>query len=134
MENQVFQFKNGPIEEVAWGKFKIFGQEHYKHNNGTRMGVGKDICLIGDRLHAWEERKGHLLNNEMVCCVAEADVDTVIIGNGFYGALQVPASVRQYLQGKGKKVMVEKTPEACRLFNELFNKGEKIALLAHGTC
>ncbi len=127
-------FKNGPVEEVSWGRFVIFGSEHRKRSDGTAVGVGKDICLIGNDLRPWQERQGHRLNNEMVRCVAEADVETVIIGNGFYGALQVPASVRHYLQSKGKKVLIEKTPEACRLFNERFNKGEKVALLAHGTC
>jgi len=28
----------------------------------------------------------------------------------------------------------EKTPEACRKYNEFYHAGEKVILLAHGTC
>ena len=131
---QTFRFESGPIEEVSWGRFVINGKEHAKQSDGTIVGVGKDICLINDQLYPWSARKGHLLTTEMVECVAKTEVNTVIIGNGFYGALTVPEEVQTYLQNQGKTVIVEPTPEACKRFNALFRQGEKVALLAHGTC
>lgn len=131
---QTYRFKEGPIEEVSWGRFVINGKEHGKHGDGSIVGVGKDICLIGNKLQSWSERKGHLLTKEMVEQVANAEVDIIIIGNGFYGALEVPEKVKTFLKNKGKKVIIAHTPEACKYFNQLITKGEKVALLAHGTC
>ncbi len=129
------RFASGPIEEISWGRFVINGQENAKRNDGTIVGVGKDICLIGDQLQPWKERKGHLLTREMVAAVVNTpQVKTIIIGNGYYGALEVPDEVRAFVESKGKKLIVQKTPQACALYNELFAKGEPVALLAHGTC
>ena len=128
------RFEQGPIEEVSWGRFVINGQEHFKQEDGSIVGAGKDIFLLGTRLQPWHERKGHLLTIQMVRRAAEAPVQTVIIGNGFYGALEVPEEVMQFLEKSGKRVYIEKTPQACALFNKLHSQGEKVALLAHGTC
>ncbi len=129
-----YRFDKGPIEAVSWGRFVINGQEHAKKADGTRLGVGKDICLIGTQLSPWSERKGHYLTIDMVQSVVEQNIDTLIIGNGFNGALEVPAEVRRFVESKGIELLVAPTPKACALFNELFLKGKKVALLAHGTC
>ncbi|MHB2154878.1 Mth938-like domain-containing protein [Calditrichota bacterium GD2] len=131
---KTYRFSQGPIEEVSWGKFVIGGRAHFKNSDGTLTGAGKDICLIGKMLSPWRERKGHLLTQDMVRRVASADVDTVIIGNGFDGALQVPDEVKNFLEENGKTVIIEKTPQACERFNRMFRQGAKVALLAHGTC
>lgn len=129
-----YRFKSGPIEEISWGRFVIRGKEHAKLSDGTILGVGKDIRLIGDRLEPWRERKGHRLTKEMLGNLPESEMEVIIIGNGFYGALEVPNEINDFIKSKGKTIIVEKTPRACELFNELFNKGKKVALLAHGTC
>ena len=129
-----YQFTTGPIQEVSWGRFVIGGQEHAKLSGGHIVGVGKDIRLIGEHLEAWAERQGHRLTIPMVEKAVQAGVETVIIGNGFLGAVEVPAEVRNYIRQQGKELIVEKTPEACRRFNELLSRGKKVALLAHGTC
>ncbi len=128
------RFRQGPIEEVSWGRFVINGKENRKKEDGSIVGAGKDIFLMGDHVQPWYERQGHLLTIRMVRRAAEAPVQTVIIGNGFYGALEVPEDVIRFLQKSDKTVHIKKTPEACALFNELFLQGQKVALLAHGTC
>ncbi len=129
-----FQFKSGLIQEVSWGRFVIKGEEHAKRPDGRIVGVGKDIRLIGERLEAWTERKGHLLTTRMVEKATKADIEILIIGNGFLGAVEVPEEVRRYIRQQGKRLIVEKTPQACRLFNDLYLQGKKVGLLAHGTC
>ncbi len=129
------KLKNGPIQKVSWGKFVINGVEHYKAPDGTIVGAGKDIRLIGDEVTPWRERKGHNLTRSMITGIFDRDIEVLIIGNGFYGALHVPDHVIDYIKSKGiNKVIVERTPEACRLYNELYSKGVRVALLAHGTC
>jgi hypothetical protein len=125
----------GPIENVAWGVFIILGKTHTKRSDGAIIGCGKDIVLIGERLLPWKERKGHRLRSAMLEPIKDADIDILIIGNGFCGALEVPSTISEELRReKGVEVIVAKTPDACRLYNNLYSQKRKVALLAHGTC
>lgn len=130
----MFDDLKGPIEHFSWAKYIISGVEHA--DDGTsRQGKGKDIVLIGDKVRRWKTRKGHVLSVEMVEEVLGKGIKVLVIGSGVNGALAVPPDVIKYLHDNGiEKVFVEKTPEACRKYNELSRAGENAALLAHGTC
>ncbi len=131
----VKRFKEGPIQEVSWGRFVINGVEHYKTADGRIVGAGKDIRLIGDEVSSWSERKGHRLEKHMVTGIFDKDIEILVIGNGFYGALTVPQRIIDYIKSRGiKEVIVRRTPEACEIYNQLYARGAKVALLAHGTC
>ena len=122
--------KNNLIEDFEFGVFTIQGKKHSQY-----AGVGKDIRLIGSELTKWKERNGHLLNFEMVTGVFDLGIETLIIGKGANGVLQVPEEIVNEIKKKGiAKVIVEKTGEACEIYNNLYGKGEKVAMLAHGTC
>ncbi|MCF8303392.1 MAG: MTH938/NDUFAF3 family protein [Bacteroidales bacterium] len=130
----MFTDKQGPIEAYEFGKFVINGEEHYKEG-GRKAGAGKDIRITPVGISEWEERKGHMLTPEMITGVFRNDVETLIIGMGAYGGLECPDSVSDYIKANGiSEVILEKTPEACRIYNELHRKGKPVALLAHGTC
>jgi hypothetical protein len=71
----------------------------------------------------------------MVACVIDIRIDTLVIGKGVNGALKVPKKTQKHIRAAGiKTLIIEKTPEACRTYNDLVRRGEKAALLAHGTC
>ena len=132
--SQNYHYQNGPIESVSWGEFIVNGERHAKVG-GRIIGCGKDIRLIGEQISAWKERKGHTLTNQMITGVFTDDVEILIIGTGFYGSLQCPDSVKEFILKNGiKKVIREKTPNACQIYNDLFARKQKVALLAHGTC
>jgi len=124
----------GPIQEFSWGKFVIAGMEHSKSFQG-KVGAGKDIRLIGTEVSKWKERQGHLLSEEMVTRVFDRNIETLIIGLGASGALECPESVEKYIKEQGiDEVILLKTQDACKKYNELYHSGKKVALLAHGTC
>jgi hypothetical protein len=130
----MFEDPRGPIERYLWGSFVINGEEH-TGSGENRKGKGKDIMILSGNVRRWKERQGHILTESMVERVLENGCDILIIGNGAEGALEVPDSVIDYLNDNGvARVMVLKTPDACRAYNELFRKGMDVALLAHGTC
>lgn len=130
----MFDDPRGPIEHYLWGSFVINGEEHSGRGE-ERKGKGKDIMILSGNVRRWKERQGHLLTESMVERVLEHGCDILIIGIGANGALEVPDSVIDYLNDNGvARVMVLKTPDACRAYNELFRKGMDVALLAHGTC
>lgn len=126
----MFNDPRGPIERFSWGTFVIDGEEHAK---GT--GVGKDIRLIGVEVSAWREREGHQLKPSMITGVYDRDVDVLIIGSGVRGAIDCPVKVRETVRGHGiAELIVQPTPQACATYNDRFHQGQKVALLAHGTC
>jgi hypothetical protein len=130
----MFNDSNGPIEHFSWSKYIVRGQEHGKTNKG-KVGVGKDIRLIGQNVTAWRERRGHRLTPSMITGVYDSDIEVLIIGIGVYGALECPEDVRHAIQEKGiDHLILERTPEACKTYNTLFHGGKRVALLAHGTC
>lgn len=121
----------GPIESFEWGRFVINGEVH----SADGEGVGKDICILNGKISAWEARKGHRLEPKMVVCVLGNDIDVLVIGNGVYGRIEVPKKTMNKIKEAGvSKVIIEKTPDACKTYNRLVNQGEYVALLAHGTC
>jgi hypothetical protein len=128
---QTFTDPDGPIEEFSWGRFIILGSAHSDQGEG----VGKDIRLIDNSVTEWKERKGHHLDPEMVTGVLENDLTTLIIGIGVDSALHVSAETRKYIQDNGiSRLILLPTPEACGMYNRLTRSGNRVGLLAHGTC
>lgn len=126
----VFHDDAGPIERFSWGTFVICGEEH---SSGT--GAGKDVRIIGEKVTPWEERKGHRLKKSMITGVYDQSIEVLVIGVGVAGAIDVPDKVKRAVAEHGiSKLVIKRTPEACRVYNELYRKGKRVALLAHGTC
>ena len=130
----MFNDPQGPIEHFSWGKFIINGQEHGKTEEGKK-GKGKDICLIGEKVKKWKEREGHTLDPSMVSRVFDKNIDTLIIGTGVNGQIDCPDKVKKAIRKNNiQELVLLKTPDACKKYNEYFRQGKKLALLAHGTC
>jgi len=121
----------GPIERFEWGKFQIDGRVHSMDG----VGVGKDIFMLGRDVQPWRARKGHRLEPKMVPSVLASEIEVLVIGNGVNGALKVPKKTRNAILAAGVgELIIEPTPKACAIYNELVRQGKKAALLAHGTC
>jgi hypothetical protein len=128
---QTFTDPEGPIEEFTWGRFIILGKAH----SDLGEGVGKDIRLIDNDVTEWKERKGHHLIPDMVTGIFEKNLTTLIIGIGVDSAVEVPSETRKYIQVKGiGRLILLPTPEACGMYNHLIRSGNRVGLLAHGTC
>jgi len=125
----MFEDKKGPITHFEWGSYTIEGQVH-----GAGEGVGKDILLSAQGVSAWHEREGHSLKPRMIRRALEMQPEVLIIGNGVNGALKVGKKAHKAAEEAGVRLVVLKTPDACREYNRLFREGKKVVLLAHGTC
>jgi hypothetical protein len=123
-----------PVEWVSWGTFRVCGKEHAKTEKG-KVGVGKDIRVIGRDVTEWKERKGHSLTSSMITGVYDAGIEVLVIGIGVDGAIECPEEVKRSIREQGiARVELRRTPEACQLYNALLRAGKQVALLAHGTC
>src|SRR5512136_181205 len=117
--------KKGPIEEATWGKYIIQGKEH--SHDKEKKGAGKDIRIIGTEVTEWKERSGHMLRPEMITGVFGMGIDVLIIGTGFDGAIEVKKETVEEIHDLGiRDLVIEKTPEACKKYNELYVKGIKV--------
>lgn len=126
-----FHDPEGPIEEYTRGRFVVLQQVHSDQGEG----VGKDIRLIGSTVTEWKERKGHTLEKKMITGVFDQDIEILVIGLGIDGMIEVPEETRQYIHDQGiSRLVLLKTPKACKRYNELYREGRSVALLAHGTC
>jgi len=123
--------KAGPIEAFEWGRFQINGQNH----SADGEGAGKDVFVHSVSVLPWSDRKGHRLKPHMVACILGKEIDILVIGNGVHGAIEVTGKTKKAIRSAGiKELIIQRTPEACQTYNKLFTDGERVALLAHGTC
>ena len=126
----MFEDPVGPIEHFSWETFVVFGKEY-----SNESGFGKDIRIVGKEVSKWQERKGHTLTHEMITGVYEKDVEVLVIGTGVSGLLECSKELKKTIKENGiKRVLAQKTPQACKTYNTLYKEGKKVAFLAHGTC
>ena len=71
----MFTSNQDPIQHFSWAKYIINHQEHSKLK--TLKGQGKDIVLWENKVKSWKERKGHLLNINMVSPYLSKNIDII---------------------------------------------------------
>jgi hypothetical protein len=94
-----------------------------------------DVIISGEKVKdGWRRKEGHLLLvADISHALEEFAPQVAIVGTGYDGMMKVPEETRLYFQRKGVELLVEKTREACDLFNVLSRT--KLALAAlHLTC
>lgn len=107
------------IEHYSFGSFIVDGKEYRS-----------DIKLVESEVRIWHN---HGLNLEDVRDVVDAKPSTIIIGTGSVGVVDVNEEIIDFIKGKGIKLIIAKTAQACKLYNEL-SKKENVAAILHSTC
>lgn len=79
----------------------------------------------------WFRDKSHFISAEEVEPLLSSDVEVLVIGTGWHGAVSVAPAVQEI---DGIEVHILQTPAAFELFNELVSSGKRVALIAHSTC
>jgi hypothetical protein len=112
------------IESYDFGRIRING-----------ILYAKDVIITGEKTIAgWMRKEGHLLQVADISQAIEMSAPEVaIVGTGYDGMMGVPEETRRYFQMKGIELFVEKTREACDLFNALSKNRRALAAL-HLTC
>jgi hypothetical protein len=81
--------------------------------------------------YLWFRDKSHFVSIEEVKPLLATDVEVLIIGTGWHGAVRVDPAVQEI---EGTEVHILRTPAAFDLFNEYVSRGRKVVLIAHSTC
>jgi hypothetical protein len=86
---------------------------------------------VGPHGGLWFRDKSHTLSIEEVEPLLSPEVEALIIGTGWHGAVQVDPAVKEI---EGIEVHLLRTPAAFDLFNGYMSRGRTVVLIAHSTC
>jgi len=111
------------INNYDFGEIEIDGKT-YHH----------DVIIYRDRVDDdWRRVEGHLLSLGDVLQIIDKKPEILIIGTGADGVMKVPEDVIRKIEGKGIKVVVKRTADACEEYNLLSQTQNAVAAL-HLTC
>jgi len=111
------------IEHYSFGRIIVNGKEY------TR-----DLIIYPEKIYSnWWRKEGHKLHIEDIKEVLDYGPEILIVGTGYSGLMKVPKEVKEKIEEKGIRLIVQKTKEACETYNRLFKKHKTVAAL-HLTC
>ena len=112
------------ITDYQFGRIEIDGEVYRSDVIITPEGI----------MDGWWRRTGHNLAIADLDAVLSARPDTLIIGCGYYGRMQVPEATRSFLEDQGIRVEVETTADAVSRFNRLQHDAARVVAALHLTC
>jgi len=111
------------IEDYSFGRIVIDGKAYTS-----------DVIIYRDRVDSsWWRKEGHRLHIDDLKEIIKARPEVLVVGTGAYGTMVIPKETESYLNGKGIRLIADKTKIACDTFNKLSDSDNVIAAL-HLTC
>ena len=111
------------IDSYSFGVMKIDGTEYRA-----------DLIVFPDRIKPnWWRKQGHSLAIEDLGDALDFEPEVLIVGKGASGLMEIPASTKEVIQGKGIELIAYNTGQAWGVFNEQVEKGRKVAGAFHRT-
>ncbi|MGD9840899.1 MAG: Mth938-like domain-containing protein [Candidatus Bipolaricaulis sp.] len=92
-----------------------------------------DLVVTPTEIRDWRRREGHRVYPEDLEPALAATPQTIVIGTGFSGLLQVTTDAMRVLKGRAVELVAEKTAEAVEAFNDL-SRSQRVCALLHLTC
>lgn len=113
------------IEGYSFGRIKIAGKVYDRDLIVTPSGV----------LSPWWRKEGHLLTlDDLAGAIGASQIDSVVIGTGYVGAMEVLDEVLEHFRRRGVEVYVAHTKKAVEIYNEMVKAGRKVLGAFHLTC
>jgi len=112
------------VEHYEFGKIKIDGKEYVN-----------DILILKDgSVKEWGRIEGHKLAVKDIEALIRERPQSIVIGTGEGGVMQVPQEVVKSVINKGIDMVVEKTPAATQKYNDMLKEGVIVSAGLHLTC
>ncbi|HKJ70217.1 MAG TPA: MTH938/NDUFAF3 family protein [Gammaproteobacteria bacterium] len=113
------------VDSYAFGRLSCDGQTY-----------ARDVLILADgRVRSpWWRRQGHSLDPEDLAELLADPPQTLVIGTGYYGNMQVPERTLKALRERGVEPRVARTGEAVDELNRLAQGSARIAAALHLTC
>ena len=111
------------INHYEFGSITINGKE-YQH----------DVIVYGDASadDQWWREESHNMTVKDLKCLPDT-FDALVIGNGATSCCLIPKETIKHFGEKGE-VIVQKTGEAVKTFNQLLSEGKDVVGAFHLTC
>ena len=111
------------IEKYQFGSVTIDGKTY-----------DPDLLIYPGRVEdRWWRREGHYLRLEDIMQVVNAHPDTLVVGTGYFGRMDIDPEVPEALKREGIALVACRTKEACAEFNRRRSSQRVVAAL-HLTC
>ncbi|MBN2345871.1 MAG: hypothetical protein JXO51_05730 [Candidatus Aminicenantes bacterium] len=111
------------IDSYAFGRMVVDGREYTK-----------DLILYPDHVDpTWWREEGHRLSLRDLEGALAANPDVLVVGTGFFGAMQVPDEVRRAVAAHGIDLRAARSAEAVDLLRSL-SGDRKVVAAFHLTC
>ncbi len=116
------------IDNTEFGRITING-ETYEYDVIIRLSgkVEKRKKKLSKEIYG----TSHIISKDEAKFLFEDGCETLVVGAGQEGNLRLSPKASDYLNKKGCKVLLQRTPEAVRSFNQ--SRERKIGLM-HVTC
>lgn len=113
------------IESYHFGRIVIDGQTY-----------SSDVIIYPDRVEAdWWRIEGHSLHPDDLRHVVAARPDILVVGTGNSGLLRITPATETHLRAEGIQLVVQRTAQACRTYNQLAGAGRlRVVAALHLTC
>ncbi len=111
------------IEHYEFGKFTINGKI-YESN----------VKLINGKLKTYKHLDNHDLTLGDLTDLINAKPSYLIIGTGAYGVIKVKQEIIDFVKKQKIRLIIAKTGNACKKYNELVKDNKKVAAFLHNTC
>jgi len=112
------------IENYKFGSIIINGKE-YNHDVGIRN---------SDEVLSWWRKESHVVDLEDIERVLKQKPDIIIIGTGASGIAKVTERAKKAIAEQGIELIIQKTKDAVKIFNNFQEKQKKVIGLFHLTC
>ena len=111
------------------------GSYHFGRITIDKRDYDKDVVLVPpDVIAPWWRQQGHRLGVADLQSVFAYKPETLVIGTGAYGAMEVTEETKRELRDAAVQIEVLPTPAACDRFNALVAEGRRVAAALHLTC
>ncbi|MFQ6107720.1 MAG: Mth938-like domain-containing protein [Thermoplasmata archaeon] len=111
------------IDSYEFGRIVVNGREYRS-----------DVIIHSEGVDSsWWRKEGHSLCVEDLERIMTRHPRILIVGTGYSGVMKVPPEVVKMLDSRGIEVIVRRTAEACKEYNERAGSQGVVAAL-HLTC
>ena len=94
----------------------------------------RDVIIFPDRVQSdWRRIDGHNLALDDLVEVLENDPEAIILGQGAFGRMKVPDDVREGITERGIELLMFRTDEACKAYNEM-RVWQRVIAALHISC
>jgi len=111
------------IESYEFGRIVIKGKSY-----------ATDVIIYPDHVEDnWWREEGHSLRPVDLWAVVQAKPKVLVVGTGYSGLMRISPETERYLREHGIRLITERTTEAVRIYNQLYQSTGVVAAL-HLTC